>query len=416
MTTTYLGTGWIADKPDLRGWTPEKFYYLIKNPVFKAAIGWDTTNIDFQKAELQKFDSKSNTTKIKIFEDSTDNQKEFKEENLLILPINNKECKKKYPGSILELQKSVDLTPWCSQIQDQGLLKSCTAHTTVALLEYFEKRTSQDHIVFASRRFLYKLTRKLMHLEGDTGASLLNTLRVMAIFGVPPEEYWPYDISNFDEEPPAFCYAYAQIYKTIVYVRLDPPTISKENLLAQIKIFLAAGFPAMFGLRIYRSFPQVDILLANRLSLFSSPINRTLPYPPQAIPSDAEKRDSSKDIPKRDDPRGKIPFPTDTEKPVGGHALVAVGYDDECTITNSINQTTTKGAFLVRNSWGLGWGADGYGWLPYDYVLQGLAVDWFSIMKNAWVDIDTNDFGLVSLTDEMLGELHDSKDTDPGSH
>jgi C1A family cysteine protease len=88
---------------------------------------------------------------------------------------------------------------------------------------------------------------------------------------------------------------------------------------------------------------------------------------------------------------GNIPFPCSTERVLGGHAVMAVGYDDNLKIKNNACGEETKGAILIRNSWGTSWGAQGYGYLPYEYVLQELAVDWWTIIKAEWVD--TGQFG-----------------------
>jgi len=66
--------------------------------------------------------------------------------------------------------------------------------------------------------------------------------------------------------------------------------------------------------------------------------------------------------------------------------VMAVGYDDKLEITNKFSKEKTKGALLIRNSWGASWGEHGYGWLPYDYVLRGLAEDFWTILKKEWVD------------------------------
>ena len=88
--------------------------------------------------------------------------------------------------------------------------------------------------------------------------------------------------------------------------------------------------------------------------------------------------------------KGAIPYPAKGDRVAGGHAVVAVGYDDALQIKNG-SAKATVGALLIRNSWGAGWGDGGYGWLPYEYVLKGLATDWWSLISQEWVD--TGNFG-----------------------
>lgn len=120
----------------------------------------------------------------------------------------------------------------------------------------------------------------------------------------------------------------------------DPPGHSPENILAEIKKSLAAELPAMFGFSVYNSIPAVG--------------------------------DGNLDI----------PYPKRGDTLEGGHAVLAVGYDDD----KKINGET--GAILIRNSWGTQWGDKGYGWLPYKYVLNGLADDFWSLVKADFLDTD----------------------------
>ena len=155
----------------------------------------------------------------------------------------------------LAVPAKVDLRAYCSPVEDQGSLGSCTANAVVGLVEYFERRAFGKYID-ASRLFLYKATRELLHWTGDTGAYLRSTIGALALFGVPPEEYWPYKITNFDTEPTAFCYAFANDFRAISYFRLDDISTSPPALITKIKAGLAAGLPCVFGFTVYSSIAQ----------------------------------------------------------------------------------------------------------------------------------------------------------------
>jgi C1A family cysteine protease len=144
-----------------------------------------------------------------------------------------------------ELPTSVDLREWCSPIEDQGKLNSCTAHAAIALVEFFERKAYGKHID-ASRLFLYKVSRNLLHWQGDRGANSRTAMKALAIFGVPPEEYWTYDETKLDTEPSAFCYALASKYRALDYYRIDTQDRDREIILQQIKANLASSRPVMF--------------------------------------------------------------------------------------------------------------------------------------------------------------------------
>jgi len=247
---------------------------------------------------------------------------------------------------------SVNLKQWCSPIEDQGNLGSCTAHAAIGVVEYFERRAHGEHIE-GSRLFVYKATRNLMRVSGDTGAWLRNTMGALVLCGVPDEQYWPYTDAkpDFDREPSAFVYSVADNYETIRYFCHDPQgtNVSGASVLASVKRYLTARIPSMFGFFGFPSFSCTDVV-------------------------------------------GGIPYPCPGERAQWGHAVVAVGYDDRKKITNTQCNRATIGALLIRNSWGVGWGDRGYGWLPYDYVTNRLALDFWSLLSMKWVQ--TRQFGV----------------------
>jgi C1A family cysteine protease len=190
---------------------------------------------------------------------------------------------------------------------------------------------------------VYKTERDLLGWTGDTGAYLRTAMEALVLFGAPPERFWPYDgrtaASNprLDLEPSAFCYAFGAHYSAIKYFRLDPAGATPTQVLDAIKQYAAAGFPSMFGFPVYSEY----------------------------------------DTPQ---PGAKVAYPARGSRYRGGHANVCAGYDDNLVIGSD------RGAILVRNSWGPGWGDGGYAWMSYRYVTQGLALDWWTMIAANWVD------------------------------
>lgn len=222
--------------------------------------------------------------------------------------------------ALAPLPAKVDLRPQCPPVYDQGQLGSCTANAIGGAIQ-FERRKQQLSDFVPSRLFIYYNERVMEHtVASDSGAQIRDGIKSVGVRGDCPETEWPYDVAKFKTKPPAACYADALKYKVISYRRIT-------QSLAQLKGCLASGWPFVFGFTVYESFESAAVAKS-----------------------------------------GHAPLPKSTETVVGGHAVVAVGYDD------------AKQDFIVRNSWGAGWGMKGYFTLPYAYVTEAnLASDFWTI-------------------------------------
>ncbi len=228
-------------------------------------------------------------------------------------------------AALLALPAKADLRAQCpKEVYDQGQLGSCTANSIAAALEFDLLRQKVKGASTPSRLFIYFNERDIEGtVSSDSGAQIRDGVKSVNKLGAPPETLWPYSDKNpgpFTKRPPAKVYAAALEHKVTSYARV-------ARTLSQMKGCLASGFPFVFGFTVYESFEGPDVAKT-----------------------------------------GKVQMPAPSESVVGGHAVLAVGYDD------------ASQRFIVRNSWGAKWGMKGYFTMPYTYLLDShLSDDFWTI-------------------------------------
>ncbi len=220
----------------------------------------------------------------------------------------------------VSLPTHVDLRVKDSPIYDQGQLGSCVANGTGSIWE-FALRAENKPAPLPARLFIYYNGRVIEGtVNEDSGLTVRDGLKVLSQMGCCDESLVPYDISKFTVKPPASAYTAAKAHQATQYlaVKQDLPTM---------KACLAAGFPIAIGFTVYDSFE-------------SNAVAQT----------------------------GHAPMPGKNESVLGGHCVAIVGYDD------------VKRVFIVRNSWGTGWGDKGYCYFPYSYLTNPkLASDFWTV-------------------------------------
>jgi C1A family cysteine protease len=222
-----------------------------------------------------------------------------------------------------QLPAHVDLTPHMPGVYNQGQLGSCTANAIAALVEY-QQHVQKEATGIPSRLFIYYCERVLEHsVNEDAGAEIRDGMKVVAKQGAPPEGDWPYHIAKFAVKPPAKAYADAVKHEALAYKRVTQTVQGVQGA-------LAAGHPVVFGFSVYSSFESDEVAKT-----------------------------------------GIVPLPdVNNEELLGGHAVLAVGYD------------TASLTFRVRNSWGTGWGQHGYFTMPFNYLLdKSLASDLWTLTR-----------------------------------
>jgi C1A family cysteine protease len=215
----------------------------------------------------------------------------------------------------------MDLTPLMPLVYDQGELGSCTANAIGAAHQYAQCKQHKPMTFVPSRLFIYRGEREMEGtINQDSGAQIRDGMKYIAKQGVCPETMWPYDITKFKVKPTKECFKIALDNQALTYY-------SVKQDLDQMRGCLADAYPIVFGFSIYESFQTQTVAKT-----------------------------------------GVAQMPSKRESLLGGHAVLAVGYNDDTQ------------RFIVRNSWGVRWGMKGYFTLPYRYLLDpNLSADFWTV-------------------------------------
>ncbi len=224
------------------------------------------------------------------------------------------------------LPKKVDLRKEMSPVVNQYDIGSCTANALAACLEYIQLKQQkvagiqihefdEKHFYNLSRLFVYYNTRSLIGMEmEDSGGYLRDGIKSLAYKGACREILWPYTRTLLFRKPDEDAYNEAFKNRISDYARIKS--------LKEMKQALANGFPFVFGFIVYEGFESDEVY-------------RT----------------------------GIMKMPRLFERSLGGHAVCAVGYDDDFVFPDK-----RKGAMIIRNSWGEEFGDKGHFYMPYDFI------------------------------------------------
>lgn len=217
------------------------------------------------------------------------------------------------------LPTSVDLEPECPPVYDQEALGSCTAQAGAGLAQFLTRKLKWKDYT-PSRLAIYYWERVIEGtVSDDSGATLADCMKVLRLYGAPNETLMPYTIAKFRKKP-----AQNVINNGKMHLVTNP--VQVRQTLDNFKSCLASGYPFIFGFTVHKSFESNTVANTGIMSM-----------------------------PGKNDPVE------------GGHAVMCVGFDDK------------DNRFKVRNSWGHGWGVNGYFYMPYDYMIDhNLASDFWT--------------------------------------
>jgi C1A family cysteine protease len=231
----------------------------------------------------------------------------------------------------IPIKTNVDLRSVCPPIYDQGNLGSCTAQAIAGVIQFDQMKENLVEQFTPSQLFIYYNERVIEGtVNSDCGAMIRTGVKSVNKDGVCPNKEWAYIISKFKTTPPVKAYNHAKLHPTVEYSRINNVSALGLDMLT----CLSDGYPFIFGFSVYESFMNIG-------------------------------------------KSGIVKMPKPTERVLGGHAVVAVGYN----WTNKTISGCPSNYFIVRNSWGTSWGKSGYFFMPKEYLTDTNLADDFWVIR-----------------------------------
>ena len=236
-------------------------------------------------------------------------------------------------GTPAPCRDEVDLRPRFRELElyakDQGRRPSCSVFAVVSALEFINAQSagtpekfSEEYLIWATGRVIQRLgtavqDRSQAGDDADTGYALTEVVTALRTYGIPPESSMPNTIGrtkNITAAPSTEVITEARTNGQVA-VHLVPGRDTATQL-NNIIHALNAGVPIAIG----TAWPRFSNMRAALLN---------------------------------------------SQPPAYNHAVTLVGY--RCP-TGKLEDTT----FIFKNSWGAAWGANGYGFATYRYLVQHL--------------------------------------------
>jgi hypothetical protein len=184
-----------------------------------------------------------------------------------------------------------------------------------AAMKEWQEQAEWLKFIRLSPRYVYQGAKAIDDFPGEEGTTLRDVMKVLHERGICTEARWPY-VSHLPGTPDPDADREAEIYRILSYARLFTPDEMRRSI--------AVNGPFCLGLMVTE-----------------------------------EWMDAGSD--------GVIEDPRPSSRVLGGHATCCCGYDRRDSL------------FLIRNSWGEGWGRGGYGWISQRALEDRLISAWSAV-------------------------------------